>query len=372
MIYPDGTRFLSYFYQLEGDKFVVRRNLVLPDGTRSLARHPAEAYKHLTNESEFKAFVNRLNHKDERDEKAKKAIEIKTAFIPVAYLEEFKERIEAEIPNAKDANYLLRLLHSRSLDLFVNVYRLPDPTSWAENQVKWGMYLQTIQLSAKTIRSIVQITNRFLQFLHQKNPREIPKIELKPISKARFKELDAKRLLNDDEHVGQYIKEAHWEIIREKLPPDIRPFVLLMYYYGLRRSESLTVRLEDIRTSHLSVERQYRSKELIGPLKGRTKRKTPHWMVIPETTYTIINSIEAQMHPDTLGYKWNAFINKIDMTYELHDLRRTFITRALDEQKAQAVQFAVGHTNITTTMKYQRDNRELEDAVFKPKGKTGI
>lgn len=366
MTYPEGTRFLAYFYYLDNGKWRIRRHIVLPDGKKTSAHLEYKAYSHLTTEEEIKAYVLRLNHKDQRDEKAKRAIEIKTAFIPIIYLEEFKERIEAEVPNTKDANYLQRLLHSRCLDVFVNQYRLPDPASWAENQTKWAGYLINSGLSAKSIRSIVQISNRFLEFLHQKNPREIPYIKLKPISKARFKEIDASRKLDADAHPGLYIKDADYALI-QKASPDILPHIELMYHYGLRRAESLAVRPGDVREGYLSVERQLRSKGIIAPLKGRSSRKTPHWMCTPEQTYEWAQAVSIkQLHPDTLYTKWTRLMLELSLPYQLHDLRRTFVTQALDKRVPKDVQLAVGHTSIMTTMKYLRDNRELKDRPFQP------
>ncbi len=226
MKYPAGTRFLDYFYSVDDTRFTIRRQVVLPDGKRASPRHPRSAYSRFTTEEEIKAYVDRLNHQTDRE--AKKAIVLNSAFIPVGFLDEFRGRIESEIPNQKDAAHLFSLLQTRCLNIFIGQFKLPDPASWTENQTKWTNYLLKTGYSAKTLRHIIQISNRFLEFLHQKNPREIPFIKLKPISKARFKELQAKRQLEEDSQVGAYITDKDWMLIRESLPPDIRPFVILM------------------------------------------------------------------------------------------------------------------------------------------------
>ncbi len=78
--------------------------------------------------------------------------------------------------------------------------------------------------------------------------------------------------------------------------------------------------------------------------------------------------LSGKMHPDSLGKKFAAFMAELGLEYEMHDLRRTFITRALDLNNGNAtpVMLAVGHTNSAVTMAYLRDNRVLDDEVWSP------
>ncbi len=313
------------------------------NGVKKQPRYPYRKYKHLSSEAEVQAFVDRLNH----DLEKKKAIRIKSAFIPVPQLEEFRERLLTEIPNAKDAKYLYGCLHRYAMAYFVSELKVLDPMQWHEHQSKWGMHLLSLKLSAKSLRHIIQVTNRFLAFM--KAPA------LRPLTKARLKEHEAKHRLENEAHPGLYLQEVHWAQIRNEA------IYCLMYNYGLRRAEALALKPEDVRQGYLSVERQYGNK----PLKGRSKRKTPHWFASPAQCHAWIMQVE-QVHPDTLYLKFKQRMLKLKLPYQLHDLRRTFITRALDEHSPLQVQLAVGHTSINTTMKYVRDNRELEDSVFKP------
>lgn len=388
--YPAGTKFLAYFYSIEDSGYVIRRTVVLPDGKRISPRYPKASYQNMKSEEEIKAFVERLNHRDARDAKIKKAIEIRTSFIPVVYLEGFREKLYADIPNQKDARYLYNCLHRFALDFFVNKMKLPDPVSWKENETKWGLALLNDlpaserealsivesgkKLSGKSVRHIIQVTNRFMEYLYSKNPRENVLVKFVPITEARFKSHDAKRKLDDDSHPGLFVKEKHWESIIKAAPSDVAPFINLAYHYGLRRSESLGFELEDVRTAYLSIERKLTAFNKNGPefepVKDLDKRKTEHWFASPEECYYWIESgLECRMHPDTLGKKFDKLMNDLKLPYELHDLRRTFVTRALDKHSPLAVQLAVGHASIATTMKYVRDNRELEAKVFKPNKK---
>ncbi len=218
-------------------------------------------------------------------------------------------------------------------------------------------------------------TNRFMAFLHKKMPQEIPFIKFDPISKAKFKDYHA-RINMGIEPVGKFIADKDWTVIEKKLPAEIAPFVILGYYYGLRRAETLGLELGDLAKGHLNVKRQLVNmndgQPNYAPLKNRLERKTPHWFMNPEDTYALIeDALSKKIHPDTLGVKFSHFIATLGMDYDLHDLRRTFITKALDKNNGNAtpVMMAVGHGNTDVTMRYLRDNRNLSDEVFVPKKK---
>jgi len=72
------------------------------------------------------------------------------------------------------------------------------------------------------------------------------------------------------------------------------------------------------------------------------------------------------MHPDTLWHLWQELMDKLCMQYGMHDLRRTFITNAPAAHKPLDVMLAAGHSNISTTMKYLVDHRQLEHDVWLP------
>jgi integrase len=343
---------MSYFYQKEGNKWSIRFHSKV-NGKKKQPRYPYKLYKHLESEEEIKALVTRLNHTE--DEKAKEAIEIKTSFIPVRTLEEFRAKLLAEIPNEKDARYLYRLLHSRVLFFFVNELKKPDPSTWHQYQSQYGVWLLQVGLSPKSLKHITQLANRFLTFLNH--------TKIKPISRSRFKELQATRDLSP-QYKGRFIKDADWKKIL-KDAGNLSPVLKLMYAYGLRRAEALALKPEDVRHGYLNVERQMKTVGKYSPTKGRQTRKVPHWFSTPEEAHTLITQAwECKVHPDTLGVRFD----ELGLGYKLHDIRRTFITRALEKQIPLAVQLAVGHTSLSTTMKYVRDNREFEDVVWKPAG----
>lgn len=358
-----GSYFVTKEKRKEADIYVIRRKITNEDGTVINQRHPHIKYRHLKTKEDIQKYVDRINGRENR--RAIKEIQGKLAFIPNDLLQDFREELQVNIPNQKDSKYLYQLLHKHCLSFFVDQLKLKDPLEWKENESKWGAYLISTKLSPKSIKTITQVGNRFLSFVHKKFPREIPLLKLEPLSKARIKALKAERKNKD---FGQFIKDDHWRLIEKNLPDRIKPFVLLGYYYGLRRAESLAIELEDLRKGYLSVERQLISTNKDSfktkPLKSKKIRKTPHWFIKPDRVYQIIANIDYRLHPDTLGVEWSKLMDKLSLDYALHDLRRTFITKALRAHAPVDVQHAVGHSDIRTTMQYQQDDRNLDAETF--------
>lgn len=362
-----------YFTAKEDGRIVIRR--WMSDGKRP--RYPMVKYSHLTTQAEIEALVIRLNHED--DQRAQEKIKIKTAFIHPELLETFRSILMAEIPSQKDARYLYNtVFHLYFLKFFVTTLNLPDPRQWSKHQEQWGLALMSKSdhsvfdqpAASKTIRACIQVGNRFLDFLHTKHPEEYGPIKLKPISKAALKEYEAKRTMFDED-IGQYVRDEDWAIIEPALPEAWGCYIRLMYSYGLRRSESLGFTTTDaIKHGHLLVSTQLESlKAGEKPVKDLDKRNTPHWFATPQQCFDLVQkSMEHKMHPDTLSQRWVEFRDKLKMTYDLHDFRRTFITKALRLQNARDVQLAVGHADLRTTMGYAQDDRTLNGETWKPAG----
>lgn len=369
-------QFGNYFLTKEQTHHIIRQHVVI-NGKKSSLRLPKSNYTHLTSTEALQKYVNRLNGREHQA--TLKEIELKLSFLPVSLLEEFRELLQSEIPTKKDADNHYRNLHRYFFKYFVDHLKLKDPTDWKMNESKWGrallnedsklnLYEDNKPRAVKTIKGIIQTANRFMSFLNKKYPKEYSLVVLEPISKAKFKDYHAKLNL-DSEPIGKYIQDAHWSIIEKDLPLDIKPYVCLAYYYGLRRSETLGFVLSDLANGYLNVKRQLLSLNNIVPLKNRTNRKTPHWFVNPKVTYALIQStLNKKIHPDTLSIRFTEYMKDLGFSYQMHDLRRTFITRALELNNGNAtpVMIAVGHSDTSITMKYLRDNRIMDDAVYNP------
>lgn len=376
MDYPKGTKFGSYFPTKDG----ICRMVELPDGRRTKTRLPKAQYKHLTTSDEITKFIDRLNGRENR--RKIREIETKLAFLPTSLLEEFRTTLAAELTNTANAKVTYHNLHRYCLSFFVDKMKLKDPLEWKAAESKWGLALinelpedekhlaiHDRPMSLRHIKSLVTVLNKFLAFLHKKLPSEIPYIKMEPLSQARIRYYRATLELQDDDGPGLFISDEHWKIIQKKMPDDIKPWVTLGYNFGLRRSELPGLQLGDIKQGVLSVRRQLdtckENNSTYKPLKNRMVRKIPYWFTTPQETYRLLKDTKV-MHPSTLGHKFADLMEKLGYEYRLHDLRRTFITRALRHQDVVDVQRAAGHTDIRVTMVYLQDDRTLDEADFIP------
>lgn len=337
---------------LEGGKWVIRRW----EGTK-YRRLPVKQYKYIRDdEGELKAFVHRLN----APILAQEAVTFKHAFISPLLLDEYREQLKAQVPSEKNAvcqfNYLVKYF----LNYFIGQMNLADPRQWyAIHKSKWAAYLLEQELSASTLRKIIQEANRFMEFLAERRPDEVVAIRFKPVSRARFRTIAATRALTKAR--DRYVRDDDWEAIEKRLPEHLKSVVSLCYHFGLRRSEALGLNLEDVRKDHLRVARQNLAIDKSSILKGKKNRKTPYWYGTPKMAYDLIKSI-VPMNPDTITEEFAA----LKTGFHLHDLRATFITRALRDHKPREVQLAVGHENLATTMRYAQDHRDFGDDIYVP------
>lgn len=336
----------------ENGKWVIRRW-----EAGKYKRLPIRQYKHFReDENELKAFVHRLN----APMLARDAVTFKHAFINEALLTEYRQMLLAQVPSRKNAACQYKYLKKYFLDYFIGKKNLADPRRWYSiHKSEWAEFLLNEELSSSTLRKVVQEANRFMEFLSDKYPNEYTAIRFKPLSRARFRTLSATRQMKQGRE--RYVREEDWAKIEKSLPENIKSVVSLCYYFGLRRSEALGLAKEDVRKEYLKVERQHLSVGIPTILKGKKKRKTPYWYSKPELAYQLIKNI-VPMSPDTVADEFK----KLETGFMLHDLRATFITRALRDYKARDVQLSVGHENLATTMRYASDHRDFGDDVWTP------
>jgi hypothetical protein len=362
----------------DGEHWRIRRMRTDANGDRRAERLQRATYAHVANTYEaMLAHCDRLNYGVNM--KRQREIEIESAFIPKAILDGFYTELQASIPEPGRAKFLYKtVFEAYTLDVFVNGMKLPNPADWPKHQTVWGQALSNPnakhavfdrKVSRRTLVLVIQTANRFLKYLHQQMPDLYPSLKLTPISKAVLNMINAE---SDSDDKGMFIKDEDWATILKKAPRDISPFLELMYYYGLRRAESLGFDSTGfIKNAYLRIEQQIVSMTggaKFGPLKNRDKRNTPHWFCTPLRAHQLITlTLSNKMHPDTLSEKWESLMSDLGFEYKLHDFRRTFITRSLRGRDPRDVQLAVGHTDLRTTMKYAQDDRDLSDETFDPK-----
>lgn len=368
-----------WYLLVEAGQFSIKRSKV-EGGKTKWQRHPRKLYSHLTLRPQLEAYLDRINFRYLQElKKYKEAYDFKHRFISEQLVEDFFEDLVTDIPTEKAAQYLLKLL-KRNLHWFIVQNKSPDPTEWKALERTWGqalignhrkdsLSLQEDRKNPDTIKKQKQIMNRFLQYLHRRFPKEVSLIQLEPLSKAQLRLYKAEYARKFP--VGQFISDADWKVIEKKLSDRILPFVQLGYYYGLRRNEILAITTEDVFEDSLSISKQLKSLPETGPvyspLKSREARQTPHWFITASQVYKILEKLPPLVHPDTFSDLFFAEMKRLGFSYQLHDLRRTFITRAFRAGKLpRDIMLAAGHADLATTMRYAQDDRELSKKKFKP------
>lgn len=331
-------------------------------------RLPLSKYRRIREDpAALEELVKRLNAPITCKEK----VEFKHAFISPTLLDEYMRYLTAQIPSISGARQEFSALRRHFLNYFIGKLDLMNPLDWHRvHETQWAEYLlsKAAPRAAKTKRDIVIAANRFMSWLHKQRPEEVPPLEFKPLSKAKYRDIEANRELKKEVKERRMITPHDWKVIEIRLKKsDIRPFVYLSYYYGLRRAETLGVQPGDTKQGYLSIVRQLSAIDLHKPLKGKEARRVPHWFASPQISYQLVEeACAAQMNPSTLTHKWATLMDKLNLNYDFHDLRHTFITRAIRLHPARDVQLAAGHKDIRTTMGYAHDDRTMDDEEYRP------
>jgi len=408
----------QYYWTREKASYCIRREIKLYDGRELSERLPKKVFeKELEGLEDPKEIIDALTRickqqnikhfgRKYEEQLAMRTLISNNPWITTSLRKDFEKIIYAQRKNPKDGKYVYDLFETKFLKFFLDLKKIQDPTMWASAQHFWGQALfnkpdgekyrlwedKEYKPAKKTIIAIVQVANQFMDYLKLREPKEFGSLaHLVPYTRSQMENHEANRKFSGNFKEGYFIVKEDWEEIEDLLTDDnfiseylhgydIYPFVKLSYDFGLRRSESLGVRVEDVRQQCLSVERQLNSINDGNPrfeiTKGKYKRLTPYWHTTAKQTFNTINKIgkgKCQLvHPDTLTDKWKVAIDylirvgKIDKDYDIHDLRRTFITRSLRDHDPIDVMKACGHKNISTTMAYIRDERDLATARYVP------
>jgi integrase len=317
-------------------------------------------------EAALEELVKRLNAPVD----TKKKVEFKHAFISPALLDEYLRYLKAQIPSESGANQEFSSLKRHFLNYFIGQLDLMNPLDWHRvHETQWAEYLMSDKApkAAKTKRDIVIAANRFMKWMHKQRPEEVPPLEFLPLSKAKYREIEAKRELKNEIKERSAIPDADLAKIKKACPEEIAAYVRLAESYGLRRSESLALKPDAVRKGYLRISSQLERVGVLRPLKGREQREVPHWFSTAAQAYKWIEQAQAfPMNPSTLTHKWAELMLELKLSYDFHDLRHTFITKAIRKHLARDVQLAAGHKDIRTTMRYAHDDRTMDDEPFKP------
>lgn len=366
----------------ENGKYSIRRWAIYTDGQRKLQRLPIEQYKkYREDKDKLEELCTRLNYREIQEENARKAWKVRSSFIDNKHLYDgFVKYMVSRTDDPKYANKCAGNLKKWFLDFWYDKKKYDylhwhKPKSQAELVDWWLSEHKGKLISFKVLKTCTQNLNHFFKYLHQESEGEIPELKFTfpTLTQARIKKHEWNRRNKSkdafDKRSGQYITDDEYKVIYDSAPDSIKSAVYLAFNYGLRRSECLAVDKENLRKGYLQIEKQLTSfdgsEASFGPLKSRNMRKVPHWH--KNDLKKVLKHIEAIefMHPSTLTERWTQLMENIGLNYTFHSLRNTFISNAFrDGRNAGDIQLAAGHSDLRTTMGYQRDYRELDDEVF--------
>lgn len=326
-------------------------------------RYPASKYKTMSI-SEVETLLNQLNASFEVDRAAAESrYNFHHTYVNSTALERFERhvrknsRIEDEHGPAT-----VNLLNQHVFEFFIVQKNIPDPSRWHRVETEWGKWLQAKELSAGTIKRIVNTANRFAKFLVDKvYPTMDTPRKLEPVGRVVLSDMLKK---SDDK--SKYIKPETFDKICKWTAanrPDVLPNIILCYQFGLRISETQGLTKNKLLKNSLLIDEQgdyVLNGEIVRKTVKTDSRRVPYWKINAKETWKMIQQIEV-MHPDTLIKRVNKCLKKFGHTS--HDFRRTFITDALRNHHWKDVQKAVGHTDVRTTLGYDQDDRNLSDEL---------
>lgn len=392
---PANARPYPWHLYYEASRPAIRRRIVLPDGTHKMERLAARMYKQWrNNKTELESLVRRLNAEQFKEKISLEKMLDRNAFLSVKTIERYHSHLTIHGTSEEKVEREMSLLTNYVINVFVGKFSLPNPKDWHAEANRWYGHLLGPEApkSAYTKKYIVQVMNKFMRWLHKERPAEIPLVVFDGFSATKLQSIERDRSVAGEKKRRTFIPESDWKKIQLALPPDIKPWAMLCYHYGLRRSESLGLLYEGtdcIYEDGIELKRQLATCDKQGTPKfarlksqgrasltegsGRESRFIPHWLGIdPQLTFDWIEAGKSHvMSPVTFTKKWRAAMRKLGMAYDIHELRHTWVTRALAQYNSRDVQLAAGHSNIETTMRYGHDHRELKKKKFAPRHTAG-
>lgn len=314
-------------------------------------------YSHLL-QDQIQSYVDKLNfHYFEKQKLLLARYNFNSVYVNKSLLKEFRNYLETKANNKEHIQKLLSILNLYTFEFFLIKKNINDPNNWKRYDYEFGQFLLELKLSSDYILRIIQLTNRYINFLHNKFPEHIRLTKLECISNAVLSRRDA--LLKPNRK--KYINEEDFKYIVENVDPKIINQIKLAYYFGLRRAEVLGLKIDDVYQDALFIERQLVS---LNPtpkydlLKTIENRQVPYWFCSAKETYNLIKNLKI-IHPDSLSWQFKCEMERLNLPFQLHDLRRTFITNALRKYHYRDVQLAAGHSQIKTTELYAQDDRMI-------------
>lgn len=175
-----------------------------------------------------------------------------------------------------------------------------------------------------------------------------------------YARIQLKNVRGSSEKAGDALLDDKVELVRAELPrmsPRDAAMVAVMLGAGARRVEVVKIARED-------YDRETGRIALYG--KGRKPRRVPvgkSWRPWIEAYFDALapGQMAFVVSRSTVSYVVNRLSSVVGVKFTPHDFRRTFGTRVCEKADVSIAQRLLGHTDIKTTMLYDRRGEEAED-----------
>lgn len=161
-------------------------------------------------------------------------------------------------------------------------------------------------------------------------------------------------------HRTRWLRGHEEKILMERLPDDVRAFCTILVDTGMRRGELLSLTKDQIEGDfiHLQPDQTKTKRARSIPMSPRAKALIQQWVPFKDMT-------PCKIRHHWIKAKEEAGITDKDLV--IHTLRHTAATRMLAAtNNLVLVKELLGHTQITTTMRYAHVNpQQLLEAVNK-------
>ena len=241
---------------------------------------------------------------------------------------------------------LLSAKHIISTFKDVNIYpsqlTIEDIDQYKEARKKQNAANRTINIELSFLRAVI---NKMIDYnLASKNI------------------IKAKHFLKEPPRKIVFLSPEKCKYIIDHATPYLKPIIATAVYTGMRRSEILNLKWDDINFNHKII-RVYSSKTnsiRYIPLSGELEKILINLAKTSEYVFTYRGK-----HIKSINRSFKTYIKNVDPNITFHMFRHAFITNlVLNGANIKTIQSLAGHRDITTTEKYMHLNpRYSRDAI---------